>query len=340
MEILHLKAADLAGGSSESFRARFEKGLARKLSADWKPMAEAAVVAGVAAFKRADGKGSTTETVTAAVANAMRGFPDKVDQTIVAQTAIFYRGANARFLRDFSNDHAAPPEPVTKDTITTGAGGLLYPAISGGKRFVRKAKVGRGGVDFALRDQQAIQALSDLSINAASRYFPEQLRPKVAEVVSKVVLKDGLSTADAAKQLQAEISGALGAGMEIGDVVAPQFATNPEAYFRILAGQSATLANSVGRILSMDQAGVEKFEIAAVIDRRTSQICRSLNGKVIGIGEAVSTVDRLLEFKGTRQVETLLPFTKGESAPAWASSIGFPPYHHGACRTQVIPVVE
>lgn len=356
METLLLKAADAAHPDEAGFRARFEKSLARKLSADWKVAAAPAVAAGVAAFRRAGQTPTAPEKVAAAVANAVRGFPDKVDKTVTAQTGIFYRGAQSRFLRDFeaeqhvrkdgSGEAPAGGSVSTGGTISTGAlagGGKLYPEVYGERRrrFVRKAKVASGTVDFGLRDQKAIDALSELTVNAASLYFPEQLRSKVADVVKDVVLEKGLSVEDAAKKLGEEIAGALGVG-GVAEAVAPRFETNPEAYFRILAGQASTLASSVGRILSMDEAGVEKFEIAAVIDKRTSAICRSLNGKVVQVGSAVRTVDRLLDFTGVRQVETLLPFTASgaESAPTWASSVGFPPYHHGPCRTQVIPIVE
>ena len=304
LEVVFLKAAERVTDDLGQFQEKFTKSLARKLTADWNDAAEAAVAAGVAALRRRRGINHVTE----AVAASARKFSKKADVVLKTQVRTFFHGAITRFLREI----ALP---------------------------VAKAKRSGPGINFSLRDQKAITALADLTANAASRYFPDQLKPKVAEVVTKVVLNEGLTPDEAAKELETELRGALGV---ISETLPSQFKQNPSAYFRIIANQTATLANSVGRILAMDDAGVEKFEIVAVLDDRTSAICRSLHGRTIPVSSGARTIDRLMEFKGVRQIENLLPFTARGDAnpPSWAASVGFPPYHHGPCRTQVIPIVE
>lgn len=203
------------------------------------------------------------------------------------------------------------------------------------KYFTAKAALIEGTIDLSLRDEQAIAVSQSIAAQTAGRYFPEQVQGKVAQAVENAVLKEGLSNDEAALRLEAELRGALGLG--VVETVPAQFALNPSAYFKLLTNNAAVAASNVGRLITMADAGVEQYTIEAVIDKRTSEICIGLNGKLISVAKTMPVVERYLEISSLTDLEELMPFSKDGSTPSWAEGgEGFPPFHQ-KCRTTVVP---
>ena len=120
-------------------------------------------------------------------------------------------------------------------------------------------------------------------------------------------------------------------------MVPTRFATNPQNYFKIVSSNASVQATSVGRLVAMNDAGVEKYRIEAIIDKRTSNICRSLNGREFSVQKNMQSVVDFFAVSTLKDLENLMPFNNTDTVPKWADSgLGFPPYHQ-ACRTTVIP---
>lgn len=117
-------------------------------------------------------------------------------------------------------------------------------------------------------------------------------------------------------------------------------------------------------INSLRQARIKVATIVAILDQRTSHICRTLDGKKIRIGVAAETVDRLTELEPGDYAQEMFQTAEAKamrvanSDPEAAekyfeskvtdgyvnddiieSGLGLPPYHPN-CRTRLEGVVE
>lgn len=295
-----------------AFAEAFETTLARTLA---KEHVEAAEKAAKAAMKKYKGKGTKAEakSIMAAVNKQMASFgSDALRSAVEDSLAVFYEEVTVKFIRQFDLE-----EPIEKAT------------------GVRQGGVLQGS--FTQTDKAAIEAIQKLTVQTAGTYYPEQLMSKTSEVVADVVLESGLPIEQAAVKLENEIRGALGA-KEAANVVPARFATNPQEYFQIVASNASVQATSVGRIVSMSDAGIEKYRVSAVMDKRTSNICTNLNGREFSVQKTMGSVNDFIGLDSTAGLKSLMPFNKNDIVPKWADEgLGFPPYHM-KCRTTVVPV--
>lgn len=295
------------------FIADFERSLGRVLSKEFNLVSERAVKSAMKAYSGKESQ-AQVKRIMATVDKEMAKFgSDKLVDTVEESIGVFYKEVTSRFIREFK---------------------LREP-----KEEVQKASrpVGQVSIDFTLKDRDAINATQRLTVQTAGKYYPEQLRDKTNEVIREVVLEKGLPPEEAAIRLEAEIRGALGV-KEAASVIPTRFATNPTAYFEIVASNASVTATSLGRVIAMADAGVEKWKVSAVIDSRTSQICRSLDGREFTTGQTMTGVEKFLGIQNFDDLGSEFGFTKDGSVPKWADSgLGFPPYHH-SCRSTVVPV--
>lgn len=288
------------------FIADFEAGLSRTLFKEYEATAQRALDSALKAYK---GKSSEAQVkaIEAALNNQFKNFGAGLEGTVGKLISVFYKEQVKDFIQEFG--------------------------------LIKKAAVAEGeiGIDFNLQDTEAIAATELITVQSAGRYFPEQLAEKTSEVIRRIVLESGLSIEEASKVLESELKGAL--GLEFSAIIPPQFKTNPSAYFDIVATNASVQATAIGRMIAMDDAGIQKFRIVAILDRRTSAICRGLDGKEFAVKTAMTTVQSFLGVQSIQDLENLMGFSKDNSAPTWAATgQGFPPFHHG-CRTTVVPVM-
>ena len=286
----------------------FEKSLTRVFTSEYLFHADKAIKSALSAFKRG---GRTQATVK------------KVNTSIAKQMAPF--GKDASFQSD------------TEDAIADYYGENVKRFIKDQKLYVEKASMEgpKAAVNFTQKDVKAIEVISNLSNQSAGKYFPDQVQGKTSEVVSDVILDKGLTNEEAALKLQRELEGALGT-KEAAQVVPTHYSTNPQAYFSIVTNNAALQANSVGRMIAMSDAEVEKYRIVAIIDKRTSNICRKLDGKEFEVKKAMSAVEKFLDVENLNDLQNLMPFNNKDEVPKWANEgLGFPPFHM-KCRTTVI----
>lgn len=306
-ELAVLKMASiLKADAPTEFIAGFEKGLSRLLTKEYDSTAEKAVKSAMKAYK-----GNQTEAQAKAIESALdRSFKDfgkDVSSEIGSMIEVFYK----KQVSDFIDEHGL----VVQKASRSG------PGIE---------------VDFSLQDEDAIEATERITVQSAGRYFPDQLSAKTSSVIRQIVLESGLPIEEAAEKLEQEIRGAL--GIDFDAAIPSQFRSNPAAYFDIVANNASVQATNVGRMIAMADAGVEKFRVVAIIDRRTSAICRNLDGKEFAVSNGMSAVEGFLGVQSLEDLENIMGFSKNDSVPKWAGEgMGFPPYHH-SCRSTVVPV--
>ena len=106
-------------------------------------------------------------------------------------------------------------------------------------------------------------------------------------------------------------------------------------YFEGVSDHVIRQSQSVTRAYQFEKAGVESVKVVAVIDNRTSLICRSLHGRIISVKKVVGQADAITSAQSIDEKKTA---SRWQSQPIFgtlAKDVALPPYHF-RCRTIVV----
>jgi len=172
------------------------------------------------------------------------------------------------------------------------------------------------------------------------KVFPEHVSDAFKETIIQG-LDEGLGRKAIGKRLRDLMVGTPGAPGKL------------ELYNRVAA--SVSRANNWGGMFSMEAAGVDEYVFRAVMDERTSRICRSMNGRTFSVPRVMETVRKALDGPPSA-IEEIAPWpsydTKrddffietggrrsylGGKSNDWIADHGvaLPPLH-GSCRSVVV----
>ena len=113
-----------------------------------------------------------------------------------------------------------------------------------------------------------------------------------------------------------------------------------ESYFKGVSDHIALQARNVATVTQGAKYGVKYYKILAIMDARTTQICRSMHGRIIPAAHLEAQAEKILNANS---------LASKKAAAAWRSeaylgksdkmdsNFGLPPYHF-CCRTEAIPV--
>ena len=141
-------------------------------------------------------------------------------------------------------------------------------------------------------------------------------------------LDEGVSAGEKRAKLAGRLRDALGA----------QF-TKSEDYWQGLANHVVTRSRSFGVVEGMVRAGAVYYQINAVRDKRTSDICLSLHGRVFTVKSAVAVRDQLMAADDPDRVKAIAPWLKPDALQGKVSrdipkGQRLPPFHW-LCRTTI-----
>ena len=111
-------------------------------------------------------------------------------------------------------------------------------------------------------------------------------------------------------------------------------------HYRMVISNAANKSRNFSRTLTFEEIGVQKLEIVAIIDRKTSDICRTMNGRRIEVRRATSYVREVM---ATDPDEVVKKYPWPKAVPTGVSTenildeinVTLPPYH-GRCRTTTV----
>ncbi|MBI2192040.1 MAG: minor capsid protein [Planctomycetes bacterium] len=173
------------------------------------------------------------------------------------------------------------------------------------------------------------------------KVFPEQVRDSFRDTIASGI-EEGLGRKAIGKRLR---------DLMVGTAEVPGKA---ELYNRVAAA-SVNRANNWGGMFSLEEAGIEEYEFRAVMDQRTSRICRELNGRVFSVPRVMNVVRQALEGPPSA-IESIAPWPTfdagrndffiqtgerraylGGQSEEWLADHGvaLPPLH-GNCRSVVV----
>jgi hypothetical protein len=177
-------------------------------------------------------------------------------------------------------------------------------------------------------DDGAIEWLTDHHLYWVGSYYDKEVSGALAKVMEEG-LSQGLGRADVGKQLKTFFDDY------------PGVASKPESYWRGFAANGMNRSRGFGLLRGYEAAEITVLVIRAVMDERTSEICRNLNGREIPIINASRQRDAMMEAEDPEDVKRIAPWPKlaaiqdVSDAAVLAQGVAMPPYHFH-CRTTVV----
>jgi len=184
--------------------------------------------------------------------------------------------------------------------------------------------------NITVTDRRARRALEEDMMYWIRTHYDRQVRGRLQEKAKEVIGEgDGLGRRRAGEIFREEFQ--------------PEFGES-QTYWELMSNHVTTRSREFGRVEAYVKAGVEAYQIDAVLDRRTSEICRHLDGMTFPVSAAVQTRDRLLDADDPEVVKEAAPWLdadtiKGLTADELAErGVVFPPFHpHCRSRTFKAP---
>lgn len=186
-----------------------------------------------------------------------------------------------------------------------------------------EASIQRGATAGSISAQQVLDQMLEVNGWHTNRFFNEQVLPSLQREVAKVL-------------------GATGA-MDV-----PDFTTVREImerrlksvpYWRTVANASASRVYHYGLLKAADAQGMTTFRFKAILDDRTSDICRTVNGTTWHIPDALLLMEQVAASGADPSVvKQLMPWVRpedvqGKDATALRDMGVMVPPLHGNCRS-------
>lgn len=171
---------------------------------------------------------------------------------------------------------------------------------------------------LAVIDEAARTILTEHTVFWIGQHYDAALGGEIAGIVRELALESGLGRAEVGKRLKEALGGVF---------------PKSDVYWRGLAATTVTRARALGAVQSLVEAEVEEYEIMAMLDERTCELCTHLNGKTFRTEHAVALRDALLEANTPEDVKRIHPWRTLKEIKNWdeeklaESGMALPPYH-------------
>ena len=129
---------------------------------------------------------------------------------------------------------------------------------------------------------------------------------------------------------------------ELAQRLKEEFASELKQSVRYFEGVSDHIISQNQNISTVNQArkyGVKYYKVVAVMDSRTSAICRSMNGRLIPAEHIERQCDNIMNAKDMASKKAAATWAKAPyngRSDKMDSNFGMPPYHF-RCRTEIMP---
>lgn len=220
--------------------------------------------------------------------------------------------------RSLSADLSVPVGAAVKGDLDR-ATDLIYAA--GAKEIVPT------GFSYNLIDQKAVNALGALSVSGVGGFYDAVLAEPIAALAAQAI-QDGLTKNQAAALFR--------------DTFKEVFPKRTLSYWKMTGNNVVTLSRSLGQVSGYVDAGITVYEIIAIKDLKTSEVCLFMNGKRFAVRDGVQLRDAIIDSptpEAARAVNAWQKFEdiEGLSTAQLPQGMRLPPYH-GNCRTTTAAV--
>jgi SPP1 gp7 family putative phage head morphogenesis protein len=179
---------------------------------------------------------------------------------------------------------------------------------------------------FNLVDYRAMDWLEETNIYWIGKHYDSQVVDRLKKAGYQVI-EDGLARDEAGKVLK--------------ELFTDQFKKS-NSYWEGLSNHIVTQSREFGAIEAYVKAEVTQYRIDAVLDDRTSDICRYLDGTIYEVSKAVEMRDRVMSAatpEASIKIKKWIPYDAKKDDPPDKDlpDFAFPPYHFN-CRSRSVSV--
>lgn len=237
--------------------------------------------------------------------------------------------------------------------LTKTAKVALKKSTHGLYSLVKESQSAKYDIGFKMGsiDQKVVSAVAEDSPFWIGSFYDRQLSARIADIGHTLVVEGGMSIDTGAKEMEKVLRSefALKGGAKYESSIPSPFSGRVGTYNRILTANSASRIRNYADISSMHSAGIKRYEISAVMDERTSEICQNMNGRIFTVQQGIDLLNRyatadtpedFLKITPWVSIETLSKIAGNGSLASQSDNLAeaglnLPPYH-GLCRTVVL----
>ena len=180
---------------------------------------------------------------------------------------------------------------------------------------------GRSDLRFDSVDARAIKVMRDNFY-----WMKGEFNAKVSDELKKItkeIFEGKIPRIEAGKIMKERFKGVLSANT---------------SYFEGVSDHIISQMQNISRINEGAKNGVEYYKVVARIDGRTSECCRSMNGRIIPASHLEAQSQAIQNAKNIAQKKAAAIWRNGAFyGKILPKDFGLPPYHF-RCRTEVVPV--
>ncbi|MFV0409453.1 MAG: hypothetical protein ACK5LJ_07065 [Paracoccus sp. (in: a-proteobacteria)] len=267
------------------------------------------------------------EALTAAWDDQMR------DGIVAALDRLRDLGAGKFTAQDASVIMATLEERVGAEALQSA---LRKPVISLSDALFRTgaAEAGKAaGVDIAFMrpDLDALDALKNNNLFWIGEHWNRHTKNKLDAVLSEY-FTEGMTREGLAQRMADDFR---------------TVTSRSHVYWEMIADHMATKGREIGRVTGYQRAGIQRVQIRAHLDERTTPVCRHLHGRVIEVQTLVDQREAYFDALRSGNLEEMkhiwTMYGKGADLSGTATrdlkGVGSPPYHY-RCRTITVAYWE
>lgn len=153
------------------------------------------------------------------------------------------------------------------------------------------------GTSLALSDKLAVADSASRQSYYIRDLYTGQIAPTLSRDARSIVsngIRDGLGRTEIGAQLHAGIRGKLD--------------TATRSYCNVAAGAIVARSRTYSGLITMRDSGVTLYVITAVLDERTTETCRYLDGKILNVEQGLRSYDLVKASDDPRAVEVFQPW--------------------------------
>ena len=254
------------------------------------------------------------------------------------------KGTGDRLERDLEGDRGGR----VNDLLLAGIGASMLLGRAQGMAAMRAAGVPASsltgvGASLSLADQAAMASLSGQQLFWIGRLWNDHLSAKIIATISREALGRGLGRLEVGRIVRGVVDGSFP-----GVRVPGTWNGSSEGYFTMLAGTVRNQATNFGVLETFHEAGVKKYQIQAVLDKRTSAICNMMHGREFTVETGRRIAAARIEAETPEDARAAAPWispAQAQDLPGFDESpedalaragVAVPPFH-GNCRTTIVP---
>jgi SPP1 gp7 family putative phage head morphogenesis protein len=185
-------------------------------------------------------------------------------------------------------------------------------------------------MSFDIADKEAVKILADQNLFWIGKGYGDNYKEKFDGI-----LKDYFASSKTIDEVTADLAGQFN-----------QLGERSYDYYNSLAEHQTNTVRELGKVNGFEAAGVVSYEIRAVIDDRTSDICLRLDGTVFPVERAIEYRDNILSLSNPEDIKQASPWLTPEQVAELPDDdaelppgLSLPPYHFN-CRTIIVANFE